>query len=307
MTTANLITEYWNGNCKVSLHEDGTKIREYDGIPSPEFPESIDLKITDYCDAGCGFCHEKSTIHGRHALEDEIIRMLDGLPPGVELAIGGGNPASYPDWKLFRRIKEMGLIANMTVHCTHLYRYRQQLINHLQGEHIRGLGVSVANHKEYAYWRDFENSDVQNILANPNVVYHVIAGIFPSHSLVGSPFIRREKVLILGYKQYGFGTSYFGESVEKSLAAWRFHIGAILQDARSVSFDNLAIEQLGIRELVSPQVWEESYMGDDGTFTMYVDAVRREYAKSSTSVRHKLGKLSIKEAFQNIRRESIAV
>ena len=35
--------------------------------------------------------------------------------------------------------------------------------------------------------------------------------------------------------------------------------------------------------LVSPSAWEEQYMGDDGSFTMYVDAVNREYAVCSVA------------------------
>ena len=50
-----------------------------------------------------------------------------------------------------------------------------------------------------------------------------------------------------------------------------------------VSFDNLALKQLPVREQMSDEDWEKFYMGDDGQFTMYIDAVKREFAKNSTS------------------------
>ena len=50
-----------------------------------------------------------------------------------------------------------------------------------------------------------------------------------------------------------------------------------------VSFDNLAIKQLDIREVIGEEKWKEFYMGDDGQYTMYVDLVKNECAKSSTS------------------------
>ena len=50
-----------------------------------------------------------------------------------------------------------------------------------------------------------------------------------------------------------------------------------------VSFDNLAIKQLDAQRLMSEEDWEQFYMGDDGSATMYVDMVNREFAKSSTS------------------------
>jgi hypothetical protein len=53
MTTINT---YRNGNTTVTLLSDGTKIREYEGTPVVTHPESIDVKITDYCDMGCSYC-----------------------------------------------------------------------------------------------------------------------------------------------------------------------------------------------------------------------------------------------------------
>lgn len=53
MTTINT---YQNGNTTVTLMSDGTKIREYEGVPLVVHPESIDIKITDYCDMGCSYC-----------------------------------------------------------------------------------------------------------------------------------------------------------------------------------------------------------------------------------------------------------
>ena len=48
----------------------------------------MDLKITDWCDAGCAWCHEGSTLRGRHADLDEALELLSVLPAGAEIAIG---------------------------------------------------------------------------------------------------------------------------------------------------------------------------------------------------------------------------
>src|SRR5574339_136384 len=94
----NTLYSYTNGNTYVRLFEDGTKER----IVKEEnifvtHPESIDVKITNYCDANHSFCHEKSTIAGTHANLDLLIKILSPLPAGVEIAIGGGNPLSHPN------------------------------------------------------------------------------------------------------------------------------------------------------------------------------------------------------------------
>ena len=54
-----------------------------------------------------------------------------------------------------------------------------------------------------------------------------------------------------------------------------------------VSFDNLAIKQLDIKNILSNEQWEEFYMGDDGqdgkqtSASMFVDMVERKFAKNS--------------------------
>ena len=74
------LAAYTNGNCSIEIHDDGTKTREWDGDAQPKFPESMDLKITDWCDGGCLYCHEKSTVNGRHSYLEDIQRLLSPLP-----------------------------------------------------------------------------------------------------------------------------------------------------------------------------------------------------------------------------------
>jgi len=51
----------------------------------------------------------------------------------------------------------------------------------------------------------------------------------------------------------------------------------------TLSFDNLAIEQLNVKRLFTVEGWERFYMGDDFCFTMYIDAVKQEFAPTSRS------------------------
>ena len=50
----------------------------------------------------------------------------------------------------------------------------------------------------------------------------------------------------------------------------------------TISFDNLAIEQLKPARLMSEEDYSEFYMGDDGSMTMFIDMVNNEFAVSST-------------------------
>ena len=124
------IAQYQNGNTTVTMMNDGTKIREYEGIPKIIHPESIDIKITNYCDMGCAYCHENSTIKGVHADLDKLLEVTAELPAGVEFAIGGGNPLSHPDLVLFlETLKSKGIITNITVNQGHLKNYQNLLLS----------------------------------------------------------------------------------------------------------------------------------------------------------------------------------
>jgi hypothetical protein len=72
-----------------------------------------------------------------------------------------------------------------------------------------------------------------------------------------------------------------------------------------VSFDNLAIEQLNVKSLLSQEEWDEFYAGDDGTHTYYIDMVERKFAKSSTADFDKRYDLldSVDDMFNKIRLE----
>lgn len=60
--------KYINGNYFVTLDNEGTKtyraLRKREDFIS-EFPDSIDLKITNKCSIGCSFCHESSIKTGK--------------------------------------------------------------------------------------------------------------------------------------------------------------------------------------------------------------------------------------------------
>ena len=144
---ANILGTYVNGNTIVAMYKNGTKVRyiKYGEKPAPKFPESMDLKITNRCSAGCPFCAERSTPDGQNAVLEGPI--LDSIKPYTELAIGGGNPLEHPDLVNFlSRMKDKKVICNLTVNVRHFLEY-SKLIDFLDREElIHGLGVSMPSH-----------------------------------------------------------------------------------------------------------------------------------------------------------------
>ena len=72
-----------------------------------------------------------------------------------------------------------------------------------------------------------------------------------------------------------------------------------------VSFDNLAIEQLEVQQLMTKEEWNEFYMGDDAEFTYYIDMVEKKFAKNSTALLNERYDLldSVDDMFEKIRKK----
>ena len=272
-----LLGRYKNGNFVTTILSDGTKIRETkDDEFIPSFAENMDIKLTNKCDGGCAWCHEGSSVNGKHG---DILneKFIDILHPYQEVAIGGGDATSHPDLIPFlQKLKERKVIANMTVNQIH-FEKKQELIKKLVDEKlIYGLGVSLVNPTKHF---------IELIKQYPNAVIHVINGVLKPLD-VKALENNNLKMLILGYKHLRRGNEYFEEEQNdiETKQQWLYeNLEDIIQKFQVVSFDNLAIEQLDVKRLLTQEEWDEFYMGDDGKVTYYVDMVERKFAQSSTA------------------------
>lgn len=290
---------YRNGNFTTTLFSDGTKIREtQEDNFIPDFAESMDIKITNQCDMGCPFCHENSTINGKHG---DILneRFINTLHPYQEVAIGGGDVTSHPDLIPFlQKLKERKIIANITVNQVHFIK-KQELIKQLIEEKlVYGLGVSLVNPTE-----EF----ITLIKQYPNVVIHVINGVLKPSDIAALEN-NNLKMLILGYKHLRRGNNYFDDKqteIENNQKWLYDNLSDIINKFYVLSFDNLAIEQLNVKRLLPEDEWDEFYMGDDAEFTYYIDMVERKFAKNSTAPMDERYELmdSVDEMFERIRKK----
>lgn len=289
MKKAKLLHKYQNGNVAVEIYDDGTKIREWPDGESPVsvYPESCDLKITQYCDmdAICVYCHEMSNKQGAHGDLNAIDSIWASQMPGTELAIGGGNPLAHPDIEQFLfKMQARGIIANVTVNIMHMKKFSPMIRRFQANKLIYGLGISYRGPKSLNLLPD----DIDY----KNVVFHMIMGI---HDLDDCRAVIEwcaarnitPKMLLLGYKTFGNGKNHYTPELIQTLDTWKnIYLKALLngQDERLVvSFDNLAISQLDLKNQLQPEVWSELFQGEDGNHTFYIDAVKQEVARTSTS------------------------
>jgi len=287
---------YKNGNYRVIIMDDGTKIRETNEDEFiPSFAENCDCKITDKCDGGCPFCYEGCTPNGKHG---DILnyKFLDTLHPYTELAING-NDMSHPDLIPFlEKLKEKKVIANMTVNQIHFERYQDMIRDLVDKGLIHGLGISLNNPTE---------KFIELVKTYPNAVIHVINGIL-SPSDVGMLADNDLKILILGYKLLRRGVTHYTTEHNNidSLQYWlKENLEDMLNHFKVISFDNLAIEQLEVKRLMSEEEWNEFYMGDDGGFTFYLDLVDGNFGRNSLATDRYSIMDNIDDMFQKILNE----
>ena len=265
---------YQNGNTTVSFNlTTGTKIRETsDDDFKPAFAENLDIKITNACDRGCPMCYEGSTVGGKHS---DIMnqKWLKTLHPFQEVALGGGNVLDFPDLlPLLEKLTSMRVIANITLNQIHFLDHFEFVKKLYKQGLVHGIGVSLV-----------EPTDdlIQKIRQIPTVIIHTIVGITPiSH--YNALQNKGVKILVLGYKDLGRGQEYRkykGEKVslkqEELKQELRYRLKQWKQSFYTISFDNLALQQLAIKELISEEDWERLYPGEVGSQTFYIDAVRQ--------------------------------
>ena len=294
-----MIVTYPNGNYKVIINlEDGTKIRynEEDSL-IPSRPESIDVKITNQCEHNCLFCHENSNINGKIATKEAMQKFCNTLPPHCEIAVGGGNlMLSYNHTQTFlEMLKKANAIPSITIRQDDFIKYQDIIQEWRENNLVYGIGVSLTNAADHTLY--------QTLKKFPTAVVHVIAGVLTKEDyehLWG----HHVKLLILGYKQIRRGEIYYNANkhrIRTNMMMLEGNFYRFNTDFESVSFDNLALEQLYVRHHVSKEVWDKGYFGEDGDYTFYVDLVEEQFAKSSTSLnRFNIDNLSIQDMFERI-------
>ena len=291
------IAEYKNGNLTTTLYSDGTRIRFTDDDEfRPEFAENVDVQVSNRCDHGCGMCYANCTKNGEFGVLGGW-KFLDTLNPGTEMAVNLNIPIAPDFFDFLRLVKSKGVFPNVTINQDHFMQH-EFLIQQLYDEElIYGLGVSLTHPTE-----EF----VERIKKYDNAVIHVINGIFGTKEnkiLRGNDL----KLLILGYKDIGRGVEYktYKDLEIRRKQKWlSILLPYIINDYKVISFDNLALEQLNVRRLLTDEQWEEFYSGDDGTFTFFINLVEGYFARNSlSSVHYEIGDKSMKDMFDMIREE----
>ena len=288
------IARYKNGNLITTLWEDGTRERfTMDNTFRPSFAENVDVHTSNRCDNGCAMCYANCTKDGEFGKLSGW-HFLETLHRGTEMALNLNFPMADDFWDLLRYLKTQGIITNVTVNQNHFMKYGN-VIEQMHNEGlIRAIGVSLTTPTPQF---------IEQIKKYPNAVIHVINGLFTEaqYEILKDNDL---KVLILGYKDVGRGVEYHKTEnpyIDKNQKWLYNNLKDMAHHFKVLSFDNLSLNQLEVRRLLTDAQWEEFYGGDDGTFTFFINLVEGYFSKNSLSeVKYPIGDLSMDEMFKII-------
>ena len=294
------IAAYKNGNTYTTIYDDGTKTHfTMDDEFEFEFPESHDISISQRCDNGCEWCYYGCSPTGKHA---QLLgwRFFGSMRPYTEIAINLQRPL-HPDLGRFLFLmNNHHIICNVTINQNHFMddKIRRQLDVWVRQRFIKGIGISLTDPTQDEF--------INEVKKYQNTVIHVIAGVTPWEDiqhLMGHGL----KLLILGYKKTGRGKKYYDGLFIPIITQMKYLEGGldeVINGFKVVSFDNLAIEQLHIKDRLTEKEWNMFYGGDDGTVTFFIDLVKGVFARNSLSqITYPIGDKTIDEMFEIIKNE----
>lgn len=292
-----IIAEYKNGNADVEIHDDGTRIIKYDEELKLDMALNIDIRVSNQCAFGynpltnkafCSFCHEEARTDGSECDFENLKSVLEGLPRGIELAIGGNNITSNL-MEFLKWANDRGYICNVTINQGHVARDLDKLIFAIDNQYIRGLGISF---RPTLKWNVPEE-----LLNYENTVFHVISGIDSFASVESLKNFGVKKILVLGEKDFGFNKGKVDLSARKH-KEWNWWVHKLFSNFSAVSFDNLALQQMNIKRFFSQGSWD---VFNQGEHSLYINAVDQYFSPSSRNPsKTPCNTTTIKEYFINL-------
>ncbi len=274
-----ILADYKNGNANIKLYSDGTRETFFENELKLDYPLNVDIRVSTSCFFGlnertgksvCSFCHESALVKGRECDYNKLKENISPLIRGMELAIGGNEITEGLQDFLYWSSGQ-GFIPNLTVNQGHLSKAKEKLVALSDSHAVYGFGIS--------YRSGFRWNVDPWFLENPNVLFHVIAGIDSIEDVLALSKLGVKKILILGEKDFGFNKGAVDLESRKH-REWFWWVGKLFDAFQVVSFDNLALEQLDIKRFFSESSWDTFYQGE---YSFYINAVDGFYSPSSRS------------------------
>jgi hypothetical protein len=269
----------------------GAKIRmsfdEKAPAPTKAFaPELIDIKITDQCHFGCTYCYQGSTPTGAHAEWDAMSSIAYALGDlrVFEAAIGGGEPTLHPKFVEFcELLRREGVVPNFTTRSlawikdADTFRRLNAVIGSFAfsvetGDDVRRFAAALKAKK-------VETNDMCH--GSRRAAVQFVMGCRPMSDFEGVLAAAHKaslRLTLLGYKTTGRGC----DVTPHDYSGWLDIVKALgnKHACPKIGIDTALAAQYQ-KQIVDAGIPAWCFHTDDGTFSMYIDAVSGRVARSS--------------------------
>lgn len=277
---------YWTIFDRANGHKIKISFKHGVKLTKPSTPELVDLKITDWCDKECRWCYQGSTAKGNHAdfgTIKEIIKQLKDLQV-FEVALGGGEPTTHPDFiEILRECRRNFIVPNFTTKSLDWIKDASEIY-----AQIGSFAYSVSSALEAQQAAD----TIPHLEWPKRYSFNCALGTTSENELrkIFEIALRHGiNVNILGYKESGRGQEFRPHKNND----WFADYISIHNKMYGSCTASEIIEGIGIDTLIAQQfvdvfkqhnIPEELYDLNEGKFSFYLDAVAGKIGPSSYQI-----------------------
>lgn len=263
----------------------------------PETPMLIDVKITDFCTAGCAYCYQGSTPSGKHAESNDLMSLGYFLSDAevFEVAIGGGEPTEHPAFlTLLEVLKRYGVVPNFTTRSTKWLEdevFSRKVLDNVGAFAFSVDGSNTPDMERIVDIFKYRKYDMKKL--NLQVIPAVVSE-YSFKVILRIAAEARIRVTLLGYKDSGRGGKYRSVSAGKSIYRDVFDenkwldVLKELQENKDFWLPSISIDTTlaatHIDKLKASGIPEYLYHTQEGKYSMYLDMVDMRYGPSSYHV-----------------------
>lgn len=172
-------------------------------------PELADICITSWCNFGCEYCYQDSTINGRHAdLKDiEFIAKSLSEKEVLEVAAGGGEPTLHPNFKEIAKIfHKNNIVFNFTTKNLSFFKKQENedfIVNYIGAF---AFSVSSIDDLEKLIYLSQTKPKIKNKITAQYVMGTTDEKDF--EEILKLSYKNNITITLLGYKEIGRGNNF---------------------------------------------------------------------------------------------------
>jgi len=257
-------------------------------VPTKTFaPELVDIKITNYCPRKCSFCYQNSGPGGQHAEWRHYgyhISSILGSLRVFEVAIGGGEPTSHPDFAdILREFRRHGVVPSFSTRDLSWLKDPTKWHPILESTgafaySVDEPGQSIEEFAAVLNANGFRH-ELEKLVPQPTV-HHVMIGDWMGDfkGFLRSAFNHGIHVVLLGHKLAGRG----GMANPIKSDDWIKTLSELQKadECPRISIDTTLAKTFS-KQLKKSGIPDWLLEKKEGAFSMYVDLVERQIGPSS--------------------------